>query len=264
MHGASVVTLFMNAKSIIIASMLGAAGLALAAESVDVGQLPRAVRKTIDASAGGETVKQITIQNVDGRDVYIVEFERRNAPNPTLRITADGQVLRSTSALDPTKVSAYPDYAPDTTPIVPTLSLADVPEPVQQTIKKAAAGREIAAINAETLEGRKAYAVQFREPGRNPRLSVAEDGTIMRPTEKPPALIVGTTFADTPAVVQQAIRREARDGEILKIDKEGRRGEADVYRVDLRDTRGVYQIRVSKEGNLLENTRATDRPTDRG
>jgi uncharacterized membrane protein YkoI len=249
----------MNAKLNVVASLFFAAGLALAADRVDPGQLPSAVKKALDASASGDAVKQITIHTVNGRTVYDIELEKKIAPNPRLRIAEDGQVLRDTTTDAP---SVYSEYGATVLP-QPKLKLSDTPAAVQDTIKKEAAGREIGTIEREHWNGKPGYRVTFREPGRNPEFYVADDGTSLKPEEKPPALFIGTRFEDTPAAVQQTIRREVGNGEIVKINKEGRRGEPAFYKIDLKDTRGTYQIRVSENGQILENSRATGRPADR-
>ncbi len=258
----------MKSISIVIASMLGAASLALAVESVDISQLPAAIKRAVDKSSNGDAVKKVTIDNVNGRTVYVVEYERKNAPNPKVRIGEDGQVLRDTASTavgaPDLPASLYSEYGGPVLPMTPKLELSNVPAPVQQTIKREAAGREIAAIHQDTIDGRNGYVAEFSEKGRNPRLYVAEDGSVLRPTEKPPALLVGTTFSDAPAPVQQSIRREVRTGEIVKIEKEGRRGEAHTYKVELRDARGSYHIRVSEDGRILENTRMNEQPATSG
>jgi hypothetical protein len=141
-------------------------------------------------------------------------------------------------------------------PTQPRLRLEELPKAAQETLRREAGDRPIATIHEETLDGRKAYVAQFSESGRNPRIYVAESGEVVRPTEKPPVLALGTTFADTPAPVQQTLRRELGDGEIVRIhkDKEGR-GETETYEVEIKDARGNYQVRVSADGRVLENTR---------
>ena len=255
----------MKAKSLLVASLLGGAALVFAAEKVDTSQLPPAVQKALEASAAGDPVKQITVRNVRGRTVYDIELERKNAPNPRLRIAADGEMLRDTSRpLSTPETPFASDYGYGAAPVVPTLRLDELPAAAQETLKKEAAGREIAKITRDTVNGHSAYAAEFKEAGRNPRVYVAGDGTLLRPTEKPPTIGVGTMFSDTPAQVQQAIRDEIGAGEIVRIDKERRRNEPDTYKVDVKDTRGTFQIRVNEDGKIIENTRATERPRRRG
>jgi uncharacterized membrane protein YkoI len=257
----------MKTKLTLLASLLLAAGSLVAADRIEIGQLPPAVKKTLDASTNGDAVKQITVQHMNGRSVYDVELERKNALNPRLRIAEDGQLLRDTTATDAANVPVvYPEAGVPVMPVVPKLSLSDVPGPVQQTIKKEATGREIATIERGIWNGQASYRVTFRERGRNPEFYVANNGSLLKPVEKPPGLasmFMGTQFEDAPAAVQETIRRQVGDGEIVKIDKE-RRGDNTGYKVDIKDTRGTYQIRVSENGEILENTRATERPANRG
>lgn len=262
----------MKTKLLLIIPAVLAASPISAADSVDApslpvaNQLPPAVKRTLDASARGEPVKQITLRTVDGRTVYEVELERKNAPNPHLRIAADGQLLRDTTPLGPTGMPlTNPDYgATDVAATLPRLKLEELPRAAQETIRRESAGREIAAITSDTVDGHAAYAVQWRESGRNPIVYIGEDGTVLRPAEKPPALGLGTMFSDTPPAVQETLRREIREGEIVKIDRESPRGKPAGYRVEAKDARGVFQIRVSDDGRVLENTRGTERPPNRG
>ena len=249
-----------------MALVLAAGDPTFAAEGIDTAQLPSAVRKSLETSAGGERVKKVTIQNVDGRNVYDIELERENAPNPRLRIADDGQVLRDVAtAASATDVPvAYPEYVAPGSAALPRLRLSDIPQPAREAIEKRAAGREIGTIHEDTIDGRKAYAAQFRERGRNPWVYVAEDGTLLRPTEKPPALIFGTTFSDTPQAVQQTIKRQIGEGEIVKVDKEDSREEPTFYRFEIKDAHGVYEIRITPDGRILGNTRGSEQSPDRG
>jgi uncharacterized membrane protein YkoI len=256
----------MKTKILAMASLLTAVGATYAAEGVDVGQLPSAVKQALGASARGERVKKVTIQNVDGRNVYDIELERENAPNPRLRIADDGQILRdiapAAAASDVPVI--IPEYISSESALMPRLRLEELPQPARETIEKQAAGREIAAIHEDTIDGQKAYAAQFRERGRNPWVYVAKDGGVLRPTEKPPALIVGPRLSETPTAVQETIKREIGTGEITKVDKQGQRSEPTIYKVEIRDARGTYEIRVAEDGRILENTRPAERPPNRG
>lgn len=253
----------MKTKLLVLASLLVAARPSFATKGVDTSQLPRPASNALDASAG-ERVKKVTIQNVDGRNAYDIELERKNAPNPRLRVAEDGQVLRDTTrTADASDFAAtYPEYVPPVT--VPRLRFDDLSRPAQETIKAHAADREIANIHEDTINGRKAYAAQFRERGRNPWVYLAEDGSVLRPTEKPPALGIGTTFSDLPLAAQQTIKRKIDTGEIVKIDREGARDEAPVYRVKIKDARGEYELRVALDGRVLGYTRAAEPPARRG
>lgn len=254
---------FMKAKMVLIASVVVLTSPLVGADPVDPAKLPPAVQKSLEMAGEGSAVQKITTRTVDGRTVYDIELKKKNAPNPRLRIAEDGQVLRD----PPLTAGDVPMALGDgvaVPPAEPRLKLEELPGAAQETVRRLAAGREIAAINAERIDEHDGYAVQFREAGRNPWVYIAADGAVLRPTEKPPALLIGTTFGDTPAAVQQAIRREAGEAEIVKIDKDASRNSVPSYRVELRSSRGTFHLRLSETGDVLENTRDANRAKNRG
>ncbi len=153
---------------------------------------------------------------------------------------------------------ANPAATPTTTASTRNLSLREVPQPVQNTINQLAAGRQIVKIDRNEWNGSPAYRVEFKEPGRNPDAYIAADGTLVRPEEKPPSaktLFFGTTFKDTPAAVQQTLRRQVGDNEITKIDREGS-GASRYYRVWVKDMKGAtYQLQIAQDGTIQHDSR---------
>lgn len=257
----------MKTQTLLLTSMLFTAGALFgAADRVDLSRLPSPVRKAIETSAHGKPVKDVTIREVNGQTVYDVELERNNLPNTHLRIAENGQVVPDLFPTGtPEAPLGYPGYPGPVTQIVPKLKLEELPAAAQTTIRREAAGREIAVIAGDSINGQKVYGVEFSERGRNPRLYVASDGTIVRPAEKPPTLGLGTTFADTPAAVQAKLRQEVGKGEILKIDRDKPRGAPATYKVEVRDAHGTYELRLAEDGRVLENTRNdSERPRTGG
>jgi hypothetical protein len=57
--------------------------------------------------------------------------------------------------------------------------LSDLPAAVQSAIMSRAPNAEIDDIDKEVRSGRVIYEVQFKEPGKNPKLHIAEDGTFV-------------------------------------------------------------------------------------
>src|SRR2546423_799805 len=64
------------------------------------------------------------------------------------------------------------------------LNLSDLPQPVQNTIQQKAPAAEIADIKKRTRNGQTVYHVSFKEPGKNPTIQVAEDGTEVQDLKK--------------------------------------------------------------------------------
>jgi len=66
--------------------------------------------------------------------------------------------------------------------------IKDLPAPVQATLQQRAPTAEIAGIDKEKENGRVFYKISFIEPGRNPVMWIAEDGTVLpdRPSKVMP------------------------------------------------------------------------------
>ena len=56
---------------------------------------------------------------------------------------------------------------------------SNVPPQVMSVVKELAPHSEIALINKEQWHNRTVYVFSFKEEAKNPRLNVAEDGTVM-------------------------------------------------------------------------------------
>ena len=57
-------------------------------------------------------------------------------------------------------------------------TIADLPQPVKDTLQQKVPHAEIADIDKSTRNGKLVYAITFAEPGKNPTMYVTEDGKI--------------------------------------------------------------------------------------
>lgn len=243
---------------------MACAAMAAAAENTEktipLSDVPAPVQKTIEASRERGTLKKIIRREIDGQTVYDVEFERNNAPNPHLRIVADGTIFHDTSPPVVTQVPwpMSPDYV-GAVPPVPPLRLEDLPAPVQETVRREAAGRAIGDIDHESWKGRSVYEVEFRQSGLNPQIHVAEDGTLLqdeRAGKGLKSLFMGTQLEDTPPAVQERIRSLSGEREISDIDREGT-ADLVIYEVAIKDDQGIQRVRISEKGEVLSDSRLT-------
>ena len=62
--------------------------------------------------------------------------------------------------------------------------IKDLPQPVRDTLKQRVPSAEIADIDKKTENGRVVYKISFVEPGKNPSLYIAEDGTTVERPQK--------------------------------------------------------------------------------
>jgi len=130
------------------------------------GALPSVVQQTVLAQVGEEEVIDAVRDTSSGRVVYKIYF-RDNVGYPPMYIAPDGSVLH-----------------PDLTVAVAAgrgtrVRPADVPEKVMKVIPERAPSSVVAYINKETWGGRIVYVVSFKDEAHNPKLLIAEDGTVV-------------------------------------------------------------------------------------
>jgi hypothetical protein len=126
-----------------------------------------------------------------------------------------------------------------------SVSLSQLPAPVQKAIQTQAAGCKIGEIERGEEEGQTTYAVAFTKEGQEHNFTVIEDGTL---------LSIEVNLADTPAAVQATIRAQVRDG---KIDSVERNFEDNEIRYEIEFTRQdgkerFFSVAADGKLNLVE------------
>lgn len=149
-----------------------------------------------------------------------------------------------------------------------------LPPAVQKTLETWRSQGPVKQIVRRTVDGRTVYDVEIEKNNApNPRVRIAEDGTLMRN----PAASVSITgdgipivtdeygsgatplypklkLADLPAAVQETARRESKGREIADIDHETWNGRS-VYEVEFAQ-RGVNtRVYVADDGTLIRDER---------
>lgn len=66
-------------------------------------------------------------------------------------------------------------------------TLKDLPQSVKDTLKEKTPNAEVADIDKQSQGGRTIYRITFSEPGKNPTIYIAQDGSIVQnlQSEKP-------------------------------------------------------------------------------
>ncbi|HEY1172442.1 MAG TPA: PepSY domain-containing protein [Verrucomicrobiae bacterium] len=259
------------------------------AEKVEFNQLPEAVQKAITQQKGAD-VKKITIdkETKDGRTVYEVDMNREDAKDQKLVIAADGSLVKDSDRDNSRTTTASGDYVPRF-PRMQSVDMKDVPQAVQATINKEAAGRKVVDIDKETWNGQPVYEVEFAQTGRNAQLHIAANGTVVK-SERNDAtdravrnndrtvrndrnnrnavdrdnkdlqdrtFFMGTQLADLPTAAQATIKREAAGKDIVDIDKETRDGRV-VYEVEIKQEGKNIELHVAEDGTILRDSRKED------
>ena len=137
----------------------------------------------------------------------------------------------------------------------------ELPPAVQKTVRAQSPNGEIAHVNHKTDNGMDVYEVEFREPGSNPKITVASDGKLVttdmaRPAGAveralTPTGAVGTKFSALPEKVQKTIQSHAPSTEITDISRHENNGRV-IYEVEFKDKGKNPSIRVAEDGTLVQ------------
>ena len=133
------------------------------------GALPPVVQRTVLAQVGAATVVDAVRDTSSGRVVYMVYF-RESDIFPPMYIAPDGSVLNPDLTVAVNAVQGE------------RLKPADVPANVSKAVTQHASSSQVDYVNKESWGGRTVYVVTFKDEAHNPKLLVAEDGTIVQET----------------------------------------------------------------------------------
>jgi uncharacterized membrane protein YkoI len=138
----------------------------------------------------------------------------------------------------------------------------ELPPAVQKTVRAQAPQGEIATVSHKTDNGIDLYEVEFREPGKNPKIVVAADGKLMNSDMTTPATKIeraltptgatGTKFSALPEKVQKTIQTTVPGGQIADISRHEKDGRV-IYEVQFQDKGKNPSIRVAEDGTLVQD-----------
>ena len=256
----------MKAKTTVLFSLVSVmafSGVAQAAETTSLEEVPAAVKQSVDRERGDDPVKHVRREVVDGQTLYLVEIEKNNAPNPRLRVKEDGTILEEPAPVV-TPGGAVAPINPEVYENVSLLkdrpmSLSDLPKKVQETARGHAAGREVVDIDREMWGKEVVYEIEFKERGPNSHLYIGEDGEVVRDERSSEkglkTRFMGTQIDDAPPAVQKTIRRLVDEKEIADIDRKTERGET-VYRIEINGYEGRRELKIAVDGRVVSDARA--------
>jgi len=137
----------------------------------------------------------------------------------------------------------------------------ELPPAVQKTVRAQAPNAEIADVSQKTQNGAQVYEIELREEGRNPKVLVAPDGTLVNSDlPKPagaverlltPTGAVGTPFSALPEAAQKTIRSHSPNAPIASISRHDQNGRV-IYEVEFKDQGKNPTLRVAEDGTLVQ------------
>lgn len=139
--------------------------------------LPPAVQNTIRAQVGVADIKDIIKDTSSGTAVYQIYF-LNSAAFPTLYVSSNGDVLNPD--LSVAVRAAHDDIGIAAAAPGDGVKLSDLPPNVMRVIQERAPNAEVASIRKETRNDIVVYVVSFKPEAHAPKLTIAEDGTLVK------------------------------------------------------------------------------------
>lgn len=135
-----------------------------------------------------------------------------------------------------------------------------LPPAVQRTLNQHKGTDAIKDIQRETRNGRTVYEVEFSRTGLNPKLVIAEDGSVVRDARdttrvsEPVAAfprVATMRIEEVPPAVRKTIEQHAAGRRVADIDRETWEGQA-VFEVEYDQTGRNQQIFVAEDGTIVK------------
>jgi uncharacterized membrane protein YkoI len=142
-----------------------------------------------------------------------------------------------------------------------------LPQPVQNTVNASKGTDTIKDIERQVKDGKTVYEVEFERTGFNPKMWIAEDGSVVRDSrtkssteavsETSPRTDVAATRTATfklnevPASVQKTVQEHAAGRKVVDIDKETWNNRT-VYEVEFAQSGRNAQLYVAEDGTIVK------------
>jgi uncharacterized membrane protein YkoI len=143
-------------------------------------ETPKAVQDTVKRVAADAEIADVDRETKDGKTVYDVEI-RKEGRNRHLQIAESGALLDDSETRG-TRVRGTDDsgfgriLGADGT----TVSFEQLPAAVQRTVKASGDVASLKPIRREMKDGKAQYHVELEKDGKNTRLTIGEDGSLLK------------------------------------------------------------------------------------
>ena len=134
-------------------------GCSLFTKEVKLEDVPPAAQAAIEGyTSGEEWIEKITHEKEEGKNFYKVEYTNDDGQKFELEVDKDGEVIEAEEIV----------------------TMEDLTPAVKETVKTESAGGEIKELALlETEEGKIFYEVEFEKDGKEHKVKIAEDGTVL-------------------------------------------------------------------------------------
>ncbi|HWN94605.1 MAG TPA: PepSY-like domain-containing protein [Methylomirabilota bacterium] len=144
-------------------------------------ETPAAVQASVKRVVSNAEIEDVDRETRNGRTVYDVEVKQEGL-NRHLKIAEDGSVLADSNNRDSRTFGerVRERIGIDQNTDASTMTLDQLPAAAQKTIRDNTEVGTLKPIKRETRDGRVQYDVEAEKDGKNLRLTVGEDGTLLK------------------------------------------------------------------------------------
>ena len=142
-------------------------------------EAPANVQTAVKRTVSNAEIEDVDREERDGRIVYDVEVKQEGM-NRHLKIAADGTVLSDSNQRDNRSIGQRVRETIGLDRDASTMTLDQLPLAAQKTIRENCDVGTLKPIKREVRNGRTQYDVEFEKEGKNLRLTVGEDGTLLK------------------------------------------------------------------------------------
>ena len=142
-------------------------------------ETPAAVQATVKRLVSSAQIEDVDVESKNGQTVYDVEVKQEGL-NRHLKIAENGALMADSNDKSSKGLGERVRETLGLDRSDSTLTLDQVPAAVQKTIRDNCDVGTLKPIKRETRNGRAQYDVEYEKAGKNLRLTVGEDGAILK------------------------------------------------------------------------------------
>ena len=142
-------------------------------------EAPAPVQATVKRVVSTAEIQDVDRETKNGQVIYDVEVKQEGL-NRHLKIAENGTLLSDSNNRDSRSIGERVRERVGLNRDATTMTLEQVPASVQKTIRENCDVGTLKPIKQETRNGRAQYDVEYEKEGKNLRLTIADDGTIVK------------------------------------------------------------------------------------
>jgi uncharacterized membrane protein YkoI len=235
-----------------------------AGPQLSLNQVPPAVQRTIiTETKNGPVAKIEQMASQNGNLMYQVTFNTSRGRQKVIYLNPDGTYVQNGLAMG-TANWTQTGAASSRQPLMgaTTISLSQVPRPVQQVFQTEAGSSPVQTISRGTLNGQTVYEAAFNRGGQMVKLRVNTNGTVLPDDQDNRIVTYGPllnprslSLTQAPAAVQNVIRSQAGNSPVQSI-QEGQVNGQPVYEAAFNRNGQLMRMRVNATGSIMSFSRA--------